>query len=178
MANSTWIGPFGVFTGSAFIFTAPVLFPDGSSALPSIAFSGEPTLGLFRPGAGNLGLNTSSGHVSIDFAEDVFTFTSGLRFGWTNSATNAFTGGLDTGLSRISAGLLAVGTGAQGSFAGTLKLTGLTINQASPLLTTSLALTDGSAAQVGTLTNAPTAGNPTKWIAINDNGTTRQIPCW
>ena len=31
---------------------------------------------------------------------------------------------------------------------------------------------------VGTLTNAPAAGNPTKWIYINDNGTVRAIPAW
>lgn len=46
------------------------------------------------------------------------------------------------------------------------------------LLTTRATLTNGAAAEVGTLTNAPVAGNPTKWIAINDNGTTRYIPAW
>lgn len=37
---------------------------------------------------------------------------------------------------------------------------------------------DGSAANAGTLTNAPLAGDPTKWIPIIDNGTTRYIPAW
>jgi hypothetical protein len=46
------------------------------------------------------------------------------------------------------------------------------------LLTTTAALTNGAAAATGTLTNAPTAGNPTKWIPISDNGTTRYIPAW
>lgn len=46
------------------------------------------------------------------------------------------------------------------------------------LLATSAALTNGAAAQVATLTNGPTAGNPTKWVPINDNGTTRYIPAW
>ncbi|HZV21904.1 MAG TPA: hypothetical protein VE986_10210, partial [Hyphomicrobiales bacterium] len=36
----------------------------------------------------------------------------------------------------------------------------------------------GAGAATGTLTNAPTAGNPTKWIPIDDNGTTRYIPAW
>ena len=40
------------------------------------------------------------------------------------------------------------------------------------------ALTNGAAAQAGTLTNSPLAGNPTKWIKILDNGTTRHIPAW
>lgn len=46
------------------------------------------------------------------------------------------------------------------------------------LHTTSVALTNGAGASAGTLTNAPAVGNPTKWIPINDNGTTRYIPAW
>lgn len=46
------------------------------------------------------------------------------------------------------------------------------------LIKSSTTLLDGSGAASGTLTNAPTAGNPTKWIAIDDNGTTRYIPAW
>lgn len=38
--------------------------------------------------------------------------------------------------------------------------------------------TDGAGALTGTLTNSPKTGNPTKWIAIDDNGTTRHIPAW
>ncbi len=46
------------------------------------------------------------------------------------------------------------------------------------LIATSAALTTGAGAAAGTLTNAPSAGNPTKWIKINDNGTIRAIPAW
>jgi hypothetical protein len=46
------------------------------------------------------------------------------------------------------------------------------------LHTTSVALTNAAGAAVGTLNNAPVAGNPTKWIEINDNGTIRRIPTW
>lgn len=42
----------------------------------------------------------------------------------------------------------------------------------------SSSLTNGAAANTATLTNAPVAGNPTKWVPINDNGTTRYIPAW
>jgi hypothetical protein len=55
--------------------------------------------------------------------------------------------------------------------------TGVTVGSTT-LLTTSVALTNGAAANAGTLTNAPAVGNPTKWIPINDNGTTRYIPAW
>jgi len=43
---------------------------------------------------------------------------------------------------------------------------------------TTISFTNNAAAATATLTNAPTAGNPTKWIPINDNGTTRNIPAW
>lgn len=46
------------------------------------------------------------------------------------------------------------------------------------VLKTGRTMADGSAAAIGTLTNAPAAGNPTKWIQIDDNGTTRYIPAW
>lgn len=39
-------------------------------------------------------------------------------------------------------------------------------------------LANGAGAGAGTITNAPVAGNPTKWIPIDDNGTTRYIPAW
>ncbi len=45
-------------------------------------------------------------------------------------------------------------------------------------LLTSSSLTNGAGAGAGTITNAPAAGNPTKWIGINDNGTIRYIPAW
>lgn len=50
-------------------------------------------------------------------------------------------------------------------------------NQAT-LARSSVALTDGAAAAAGTLLNAPVAGNPTKWVPIDDNGTTRYVPAW
>jgi len=56
---------------------------------------------------------------------------------------------------------------------GTLQLAG-----GASLLKTQAALTAGSTANVPTLSSGPVTGNPTKWIAINDAGTTRYIPTW
>jgi hypothetical protein len=94
------------------------------------------------------------------------------------SSTGDSGGTSDATFSRISAGVIGVGTGTAGYFDGGLKLTDLTINRAATFLTTSVALTNGAGASAGTLTNAPAVGNPTKWIGINDNGTTRYIPAW
>lgn len=46
------------------------------------------------------------------------------------------------------------------------------------MIRTATSFTNGAGAALGTLTNAPVAGPPTKWIPINDNGTTRYIPAW
>lgn len=55
---------------------------------------------------------------------------------------------------------------------------GFVVSNAAFAIQSGVAFTNGAGASVGTLTNAPAAGNPTKWIAVNDNGTTRQIPAW
>ncbi len=47
-----------------------------------------------------------------------------------------------------------------------------------PIFTTNTAITDNAGAGLGTLTNAPSAGNPTKWVRFNDNGTVRSFPAW
>ena len=60
------------------------------------------------------------------------------------------------------------------TLAGALTVPGVT----TAALTSTGTFTSGAGAQVGTLTNAPAAGNPTTWIKIIDNGTTRYIPAW
>lgn len=55
---------------------------------------------------------------------------------------------------------------------------GLKITGDTTLLHTGTALANGAGALVGTLNNSPAAGNPTKWIPIDDNGTTRYVPAW
>lgn len=59
-------------------------------------------------------------------------------------------------------------------FLGTSTLT----HGSNVLLATTQALADGAGANVGTLNNAPIAGDPTKWVPIDDNGTTRYVPVW
>ena len=52
-------------------------------------------------------------------------------------------------------------------------------NNTTNFLSNSVTLTNyAGAANVNNFTNSPVAGNPTKWIGINDNGTIRRIPTW
>jgi hypothetical protein len=56
--------------------------------------------------------------------------------------------------------------------------TQVSVSASGQLASSSVGYTNNAAAAAGTLTNAPAAGNPTKWIPINDNGTIRNIPAW
>ena len=77
---------------------------------------------------------------------------------------------------NVNGGAVMVGVDPGG--ANLLRVGGaLTVNSAT-MIATKTAFTNGAAAAVGTLTNAPAAGNPTKWVPVDDNGTTRYIPAW
>lgn len=105
---------------------------------------------------------------------NVFGLGSGNKVTWSSSTDGV--GAVDLGLSRNGVSILEVNTGTPGTFAA-LKCSSITTTSGT-LHTTSAALTNNAAAQTATMTNGPTAGNPTKWIPINDNGTTRNIPAW
>lgn len=93
----------------------------------------------------------------------------------TDGATLAIGGGGTLGSAAYtSAGAYAAagGNAAQAFAASTITTASGTLH------ITSVALTNGAGAALGTLTTAPTAGPPTKWILINDNGTVRAIPAW
>lgn len=83
-----------------------------------------------------------------------------------SSTTLAVRLGDDSGDASISAANITA--------SGTITVPGA----AAAVLKTTATVTSGAGAGAGTLTNAPTAGNPTTWIPFNDNGTTRYIPAW
>jgi hypothetical protein len=108
-----------------------------------------------------------SGNPAVDITQtwnSAGTTFSGFRYNVTDSASQ--TASLLLDLQIASATKFSV------------RKDGLITHASATLMATSVALTNGAAAQTGTLTNAPAAGNPTKWIPINDNGTTRYIPAW
>lgn len=115
---------------------------------------------------------------------NTFTSTSNFEAATLNWATNVFhIGAITTG---GTARVMQLDYGGTTTAAISIPITSGTVTLGGTITTpggavlhiTNTALTDGAAAQTGTLTNAPTAGNPTKWIGINDNGTTRYVPAW
>lgn len=124
-------------------------------ALDAVGSDTNIGLNITLKGSGDLRIRTSGGA-----AEQV-------RINHTASANRYIT------LTGSNGGNPTIGTSA-----GDLAISSSLVLSQTTLLKTSVSLTDGAAASVGTLTNAPTAGNPTKWIPIDDNGTTRYIPSW
>jgi len=122
-------------------------------------------------GSSVTGLNIKSAATGNGVA--IKALDSGSNTALTIDAKGTGTIGINT-LSTTS-GLVTLGNST--SNAGVLVNGALTINSAI-MIATNTSFTNGAASSLGTLTNAPAATNPTKWIPINDNGTTRYIPAW
>ena len=150
------------------------------------------------PSGGDTFLGRGGAAATIQAGVDV----NGAAVNQTLQACNGITGTDKTGANWIWATGKGTGAGtesvhvfqtptpvASGTTAQTLA-TRLTLSSAGALFTVPLQIADtkimksitsfsnGAGASVGTLTNAPAATNPTKWIPIDDNGTTRYIPAW
>lgn len=77
-----------------------------------------------------------------------------------------------------SANLASALTDETGSGVALFATAGTEVGIATAMVKSANTFNDGAAAAAGTLGNAPAAGNPTKWIPIDDNGTIRYIPAW
>ena len=119
--------PSSIFINTAFGTTVPVLFPDGTSALPALSFSSEPTLGFWRSSAatvtlqGNLAVTASMVATGAaggnKFALGIGTLLNGvgLADGQANITNNASSAG--TGLDVTTDAVLKVRTRAQSAYA-------------------------------------------------------------
>ena len=112
---------------------------------------------MFSPSDGLIRLSNQAGS---DFGR--------LQFGGTTSSFPAL---------KRSGALLQARLGDDTAFTE-FECSNIITNNAAAAFSTNTTLADGAGAQVGTLANAPTAGNPTKWISFDDNGTTRYLPSW
>lgn len=158
----------------------------GTSSLFSIDRSGNAYASSLFLATG--GVNNNAGGTGANFDIGFLTGNQmkidGLwTFLWNTNNSN-LAGAFTTSLSKASDGVLQVGTSAANAL-GSLNLTNLTATgiitvpgAATALLTTAATATSGAGASLGTLSNAPSAGNPTSWLKIVDNGVTRYIPAW
>lgn len=61
---------------------------------------------------------------------------------------------------------------------GQNTFTTLYTNDPAFLIRAAMALTGGGTGNIPTLTSGPVTGNPSKWLPIDDAGTTRYVPAW
>lgn len=103
-------------------FTGTLIANDGNAAIPGYAFSGEANTGMWRANTGVLSF-LGTGVDLMRVSASSVRWGSGVIAGWTSAAAGSAT---DTGISRVSAGIFAFGTGAAGSVAAEVRLTTLT----------------------------------------------------
>ncbi len=171
-AGAAYIG--GLVSGSAGFRTTGGTATNAASTAYFIYNSGSTNIYSYGPDTSTAGVfqivalssNSSVGDIRLSIS------TAGVvSIPLSTDASSTTTGAITT-LGGISYG------STKSLYGGSVVLSGSITHGSATLLTTTVALTNGAAAQAGTLLNAPTAGNPTKWVPINDNGTTRYIPAW
>ena len=94
-------------TGTSTVFSTPILLPDGTAAAPSLAFSGNPSTGIYR---------TAAPSISFSIAGvQQFQFTNGQIWMPSNTANLVFGAAADLYVYRDAANTLALrnGTAAQ-----------------------------------------------------------------
>lgn len=135
----------------------------------SITSTTATTLNIIAAANQNLQLVTS-GATGVSLSTVFIGFSANNKyFGWRNAALRLF---------DVDASTMLLSTDNTVANARDLELRNIITNNAAAAFTTNTTLTDFAAAALGTLTNAPTAGPPAKWIQIDDNGTNRFIPTW
>lgn len=156
---------------AALTITGERSFQFRGAASSSLTFAGEAIYAMNTAGTQNLAMLSQYG---IRAAADV-------PIGFSNSTSSV--GTQDVFLYRDAANILALknSTNAQ-EFRVYETTTGpiykALLGNRQLMKISGASFTDGAGSSAGTMTNAPAAGNPTKWIPIDDNGTTRYIPAW
>jgi hypothetical protein len=104
-------------------WTANQTFPAGAAGGASLIMAGDTTAGLYRIGSTSW-CWTSGSNCQVQFGSAKVEQVASGVFGW--AASTAASAAFDTGISRDSGGVVDIGTGAQGSKAGSLNLAGIT----------------------------------------------------
>jgi hypothetical protein len=74
---------------------------------------------------------------------------------------------------------LLVGATADNGTGKTMQVNGgISTNDATAILRSQVAMNNGAGVSIGTLLNAPTAGDPTVWVPFDNNGTIVYFPGW
>lgn len=154
--------------------TGNIIFNDASTGFVKLGPGADtpifaPLLYLSNNGQTTMTIRNSTNDVEMFFLSDVANGYFGMA-----TASNLVLRTSNTDRVTINATSGGVGVGTSSDPGAGMIYT----NAATFMNRTKTSWTNGAAAAAGTIANAPTAGNPTKWIPVDDNGTTRFIPAW
>lgn len=145
---------------------------NGTAASPTGLVASDIIGGINARGYTSAGAYTTANNAAVIFAAtETWSSTANgteIQFYTTPNTTASIT----LAMTLSQSGGLSIGT------ATSAGLGMIRTNSATFMIRTSTSYTNGAAANTGTLLNAPAAGNPTKWIPVDDNGTTRYVPAW
>lgn len=146
--------PFGRFLPlSGGTMTGSILGASGTEANPSYSFSSDAASGMWLRSANALSFS-SGGAARLEIQTGAIKARSTGIYGWTAGMPSA---SLDSGFSRVSAGVIGVGTGGSGSTAGTLRAAALAANGSDFTITAA---------------NTVSPTSPNRTITISYGGTT------
>ena len=192
VATFTSISYSGQLTSTVATGTAPMVVASttkvanlNADLLDGADWASPAAIGSTTPAAGTFTALTTNGTVNVNLGTDSTNSTVNVR-----GSNSGVGGGTAVSIRNNNVAILNAGNKSAvngGAYDATPFITGnaqiefgqgIKVPGGAQFLQTSTALTNGAGAGAGTITNAPAAGNPTKWIGINDNGTIRYIPAW
>ena len=119
-------------SGSTVTFNTPIGLSAGAAGTPSLYLNGTPTTGFYFPATNNIYFTVGTGFGTYGTGAVFLSGSGGGGIvkvgnvgGFSFSSSTNEQGSQDTNISRTTAGVLGVGTGAQGSTAGTIAATKL-----------------------------------------------------
>jgi len=148
-------------------------FDDGTSTNPVYSFNSNTDVGMFLSDSVNISM-VSDGTLVALFSTDQGGPQIRAADGTLGIPSYAYANEFNTGMFLSTAGvntLVATGTAV-----ANVQTTGFEVVIDGGYRASGQS--DGAGANVGTITNAPSAGNPAFWLPFNINGVTRFIPAW
>jgi hypothetical protein len=156
------VGDNTIHTGNTLTVSGARDNTDGDIPFATLYLSNSPAI------TGGYGVNLSASHY-VDNYGSKLDFILGKPNTLGGAAGNSF-----TAMTILGSGNVGIGTTnptVKLQVSGSILASGAATYQAGNQTT-------GAGAGLGTLTNAPSAGNPNFWLPFVINGVTRYIPCW
>lgn len=146
----------------AAVFAGIISAPAGSASLPSLTFSPDVTSGLYQRTTGVVTFATG-GAIRAELSSTGLRINNTGVYGMSSGAASA---AADVAISRVSAGVVGIGTGASASVAGSLQALNFTLGSGGALQLGN-AYVAGTVVQTGTVTMKDSSGTTVRVLVAN-----------